>query len=204
MNYIQKKYDTLCRTPSDINEHLPTLFKYATDCESIIELGVRGCISSWALVNGLLYNNKVKKQILLNDIKPCDINELLIATSNIDIEVTYKWINDLQLDIVHNYDMTFIDTWHVYGQLKRELDKYSKITNKYIVMHDTTIDGIVGETIRNRWNAEQQSKDTGFTVDEINSGLQKAIDEFLVSNKNWVLKESFTNNNGLTVLERLS
>jgi hypothetical protein len=204
MNFIQKKYESLCRTPSDINEHLPTLFKYATECESIIELGVRGCISSWAFVNGLLYNNKIKKEILLNDIRPCDINELLISTSNIEIEVSYQWINDLDLPIKHNYDMTFIDTWHVYGQLKRELDKYSKITNKYIVMHDTTIDGVVGETIRNRWNAEEQSRETGFTVEEINCGLEKAISEFLSNNKNWVVKEIFTNNNGLTILERLS
>ena len=27
--------------------------------------------------------------------------------------------------------MTFIDTWHVYAQLKRELKKFSRFTNKY-------------------------------------------------------------------------
>ena len=47
--------------PSDINEHLPTLYKYAQECESVIELGVRGVISSYALVYGLVSNNKSKK-----------------------------------------------------------------------------------------------------------------------------------------------
>ena len=43
MYKIVDKYNTLCKTPSDINEHLPTLEKYA----SIFETGVRGVISSW-------------------------------------------------------------------------------------------------------------------------------------------------------------
>ena len=101
------------------------------------------------------------------------------------------------------YDLTFIDTWHIYGQLKRELDKFSKITKKYIIMHDTEIDGIQGETIRNNWDAVKQSQETGFTLEEINSGLQKAIDEFLESNKDWRIRAIFKNNNGLTILERI-
>lgn len=101
--------------------------------------------------------------------------------------------------------MVFIDTWHIYGQLKRELDKFSKITNKYIIMHDTTIDAIYGETIRLGWNAHQQAIESGFTVEEINCGLSKAIEEFLQNNSNeWVLYEKYTNNNGLTVLKKLN
>ena len=30
MNIIENKYKELSNTPSDINEHLPTLYKYAT------------------------------------------------------------------------------------------------------------------------------------------------------------------------------
>ena len=204
MNLIEKKYNILKNTVSDINEHLPTLAKYAQECESIIELGVRGCISSWAFVFGLLNNNKKIKKILLNDITECDINELLNITKDLDIITEYNWINDLELNITENVDLVFIDTWHVYGQLKRELDKFSKITNKYIIMHDTTVDGIVGETIRNGWNAQQQSIETGFPIEEINCGLWKAIEEFLDNNNNWKLKERYTNNNGLTILEKIN
>jgi len=204
MDYIEKKYIDLCNQPSDINEHLPTLYKYATKCESVVELGVRGCISSWALSYGLLNNNSSnKKKILLNDISPCDINELLHVTKNVDIEVKYEWINDLELDIKEKVDLTFIDTWHVYGQLKRELDKFSLITNKYIIMHDTTVDEIYGETIRCNYNLAEQLKQSGFSVEEINCGLGKAISEFLDNNKNWRMLEKYTNNNGLTILERL-
>ena len=125
-------------------------------------------------------------------------------TTNLNIDIKYEWINDLDLEIKENYDLTFIDTWHVYGQLKRELEKFSKVTNKYIIMHDTTIDGYKGETIRFKQSAEEQSKKTGIPVDEINKGLVPAITEFLESNKNWKIRESFTNNNGLTVLEKIN
>lgn len=202
MDYINYKYNRLCNTVSDINEHLPTLYKYATECETILETGVRGCVSSWSLVNGLLNNKTSKKKIILNDIDICDITELILHTKDLNIDISYEWKNNLLLEIKENVDMTFIDTWHVYGQLKRELDKFSKVTNKYIIMHDTTVDEVYGETIRLGMNAQQQSMYTGFPIEEINCGLWKAIEEFLDNNKDWVLKERFFNNNGLTILER--
>lgn len=203
MDYVKNKYIHLCKSKSDINEHLPTLYNYATNCESVFETGVRGVVSSWALTYGLLNNNKDKKTIFLNDISPCNINELLENTKSLNIEINYKWINNLDLDLHENYDLTFIDTWHIYGQLKRELNKFSKITNKYIIMHDTTVDEWEGETRRMHWDAEKQSLETGFSVEEINKGLWPAIEEFVRDNKNWVIAERFTNNNGLTILKRV-
>ena len=55
---MEEKYNSLCNLQSDINEHLPILCKYAKECESVIECGVRKCVSSWALAFGLLNNNK--------------------------------------------------------------------------------------------------------------------------------------------------
>lgn len=205
MQNIENRYNRLCKQESDINEHLPTLYKYATQCESIIELGVRGVVSSYAFVYGLLNNNSSNKKILLNDIEQCNISRLLQLTNHLKIDIKYEWVNDLDLEIKENYDLTFIDTWHVYGQLKRELEKFSKVTNKYIIMHDTTIDEIDGETIRrDDMNAEEQTLESGIPLNEINKGLKPAIDEFLENNSNWKIKEVFTNNNGLTVLEKVN
>ena len=206
MDFISNKYNQLCETPSDINEHLPTLYEYAKKCDSVIETGVRGCVSSYALVYGLLNNNQEKKNILLNDIVECDIVDLLNSCNGLDINISYIWKNNLDLDITENYDLVFIDTWHVYPQLKRELDKFSKNTNKYIIMHDTTIDGEFGESARYGEEQEQRIQqyiiDTGFSREEICCGLTKAIEEFLLQNNNWRIKEIFTNNNGLTILEK--
>jgi len=205
MDFIKKTYNRLCNERSDINEHLPNLFKYAKECDSIIECGVRYVVSSWAFLYGLSnnHNNKQKKQLLLNDIMPCDIRELLNAGSHTDVEINYEWINDLEMNLTQNYDMIFIDTWHVYGHLKRELNKFSPYINKYIVMHDTTIDEFQGETIRMYRNAHEESQTSGIPIEEILCGSGKAINEFLQENNNWVLHEKLTYNNGLTVLRRI-
>ena len=209
MDIINKTYDLLRinnypgKNSSDIMEHLHTLYKYSKECDSVFETGVRGCISSWAFLKGLLESQSQNKKILfMNDINNCDINDLLVISKNFDIEVKYEWKNNLLLDFDRDYDITFIDTWHIYGQLKRELEKFSKITNKYIIMHDTTVDEIYGETIRCGWDAIKQSKETGFPVEEINKGLWPAVLEFLHNNPEWYLKERFINNNGLTILAK--
>jgi len=199
---VESRYIRECNRESDINEHLPVLYRYATECETIIECGVRKCVSSWALVHGLLNNGKEKKKILLNDIDKCDIHELLYRTANLPIEINYQWINNLELNITTNYDMIFIDTWHVYGHLKRELAKFAPVINKYIIMHDTTVDEFEGETIRERLNARAQAEISGYPLEEINCGIGKAITEFLEANSEWYVKERLTNNNGLTILER--
>ena len=204
MDVVQYIFHKLSDSPSDINEHLPTLSKYASECESVFETGVRGCISSWALAHGLLNNNSDNRTLFMNDIDECNIQDLLNVTKNLPIHMKCEWKNNLELQINETYDLTFIDTWHIYGQLKRELAKFSPITNKYIIMHDTTVDELLGETIRLNWNAREQSQLTGIPVDEINKGLWPAIQEFLEMNPNWVLHERFTNNNGLTILRRVS
>lgn len=204
MDRIIQNYQRECYSGGDIHEHIPTLYKYATDCESIIELGVRTCVSSWAFILGLLHNNKPKKYFLMNDIMECNVQELLHCVKDLDIVVECQWKNDLYLDIKDNVDLVFIDTWHIYGQLKRELEKFSKVTNKYIIMHDTEIDKIYGETIRGNLDAEEQSRMTGIPVEEIKLGLQPAIDEFLENNPEWKLLEHYTNNNGLTILSKQS
>ena len=203
MEYVKQKFSQLSNTPSDINEHLPTLSKYASECQTIFETGVRESVSSWAFTLGLLNNNSSNKILFMNDINSCDITELLSVTKDLPIKIDYQWINNLQLEVSGIFDLTFIDTWHIYGQLKRELAKFAPITNKYIIMHDTTIDEWYGETNRLGWNANEQSINSGFPVEEINKGLWPAINEFLTSNPNWVLHERFTNNNGLTILRRV-
>jgi hypothetical protein len=52
MKLLQEKYDELCATRSDINEHLPTLKQFAEKCEHITEMGVRGVVSTYAFLMG--------------------------------------------------------------------------------------------------------------------------------------------------------
>lgn len=213
MDILHNEYTKLCNIPSDINEHLPILYKYSSECNSVFETGVRGCVSSYAFAYGLLNNpdKQTPKHLLLNDLTECDIGVFLQKTLNLPIDIKYIWKSNLTIDLEQTFDLTFIDTFHVYGQLKRELDKFSKCTNKYIIMHDTTIDGVLGEAKRkggygNRYYSnnkmDELSSITNIPVNEILNGLWPAIEEFLVANPSWSLKERLTNNNGLTILEK--
>jgi hypothetical protein len=203
INVVDVVFNINKMQPSDINEHLEILFEYASKCESVIELGVRGIVSSWAFAKGLINNNKPTKKILMNDIDDVDATDFILEVRNYGIDAKFIKSNDLDLDIEENYDITFIDTWHVYAQLKRELEKFSKITNKYIIMHDTTVDEIYGESLRLKCNIEKQSITSGYPINEISKGLGPAWIEFLINNPEWKLKQRFYNNNGLTILEKI-
>lgn len=205
MEFIKKKYESNCFIGSDINEHLPVLYELATNCNTIFETGCNGFRSTYALAHGLLNNkNKGKKKILINDELPCNILELLyvVAENNINFFLKYKWGNNLKLNIKEKFDLVVIDTWHVYGQLKRELELFSKICEKYIVVFYTDTDRIYGESIRKKCNFEEQSLISGIPVDEIKKGTQYAIDEFLKKNSNWKVIIEYKNNNGLTIFEK--
>ena len=96
MKYIEEKYFELCKTPSDINEHLPTLYNYSKKCESIFETGVREAVFSWALIYGLLSNkNTSNPKIFMNDISESELVELLEKTKKLNIKISYKWCNNL-------------------------------------------------------------------------------------------------------------
>jgi hypothetical protein len=202
---VYREYERRANTPSDIFEHLPTLRNYASECESVLELGVRKCVSSWALALGLLENGKKGKILFMNDINVCETAEIEACAKEAGLEIRTMWANNLTIDLGQSVDMTFIDTWHVYGQLKRELAKFAPVTRKYIVMHDTTVDEWDGETKRNihKYDVQKQSEETGIPVEEIMKGLWPAIEEFLAANNDWVLDARWTNNHGLTILKRV-
>jgi hypothetical protein len=207
---LEEYYKLKCNKPSDINEHLPTLKKYADECTSIVECGVRDIVSSYAFASSLK-NKEKNTYVLIDPYKSCDINNFLKLCKSENVNAFFIESSDLTCPLITT-DLLFIDTWHVYGQLKRELNYWHNSVKKYIIMHDTTVDEIYGESIRLRndpnpklrMDAEKQSKDYGIPIEEINKGLWPAIEEFLELHNEWKIKERFTNNNGLTILERYS
>jgi len=201
---IERQYYLKCKAPSDIFEHLPTLYKYARESSQIAEFGVRSVVSTWAFLRALRDTNAPNKKLLCVDLEKSDnINAALAAAKNANITLEFIEANDLAVDLKDGVDFLFIDTWHVYPQLKRELETHSSKVRKYIAMHDTEIDGEKGESVRLGWDIKAQSSFSGYSEADIRTGLKKAITEFLESHHEWRVREAFTNNNGLTILERV-
>ena len=175
MNKLQEEYINACDISSDINEHIPFLFQLAKECQSIIEFGVRYGTSTRAF----LYSGTPLKSYDLE--LNAELEHLFCHAKQQGYNADYIQANVLEISI-EPVDLLFIDTWHTYAQLKQELILHGNKANKYIVFHDTFTYGLVGE-------------DGGM-------GLLPAIFEFLITNPQWRVQYFFTNNNGLTVLEK--
>jgi hypothetical protein len=184
---IENKLSQLISEPSDINELLPTLKKYAAQCEHITEMGTRYVVSSWALLAGM------PKELVCYDILiGLDINifnprieELKAAAHEASINFTFKQADVLSIDIVET-DMLFIDTYHEYNQMKNELALHGNKARKFLAFHDTTTFGEKGETFK----------------EPVTVGIWPAIEEFMLENPHWSIAEKLEFNNGLTVLKR--
>lgn len=197
---LSKKFADVCQTPSDIYQHLPTLRRYATECTHITECGVRDVVSSYAFADGL----KEKPNATLVQVDPYlspAISVFRNECSEEGLQTIFHQQSDLECPLAET-DLLFIDTWHIYGHLKRELARWHPYVRKYIVLHDTTVDEWHGESVRMGWDAVKQSRESGIPVDEIRKGLWPAVVEFLKEHPEWVLFERYTNNNGLTALTR--
>lgn len=187
---IQEKYKDKCKHKSDINELLPILKDYADRCDHVTEMGVRYFVSTYAF----LYSTA--KNVVGIDIE-AQMEQFNECKQLCELEnKSFKYIigDTLNIDIDET-DFLFIDTWHEYGQLKSELNRHHSKVSKYIGFHDTTTYAHIGET--QYWNVKASG---GFS--QSNKGLMDAINEFLVSNPEWVIDLRLKNNNGLTILKR--
>ena len=206
LNDLRLKYNTICNTPSDINQHIPTFYEYTLTCDSVVECGVRNVVSSWGflmgLVNGRDTTDTPRHLTCCDLFRSQQVGLLESVANNAGIDFEFVVGNDLKLDLPEA-DIYFIDTWHVYAHLKRELEVFKTKAKRYIMMHDTTVDAIYGESLRDGLDIKKQVEESGYPEGEIRKGLKFAIEEFLAENDDWAIEKVFTNNNGLTILKRL-
>ncbi len=178
MHTLEQIYSQKVNEASDINEHLPTLRKYAEQCDHVTEFGVRWICSTWALLVA-----KPKILISYDIIEPSNILSVAQHAKQHGVHFEFKLENTLEVDIEPT-ELLFIDTLHTYTQLNAELEMHAEKVSRFIILHDTVSFGTVGE-------------------DRVDKGLNFAIDEFIQATEQWKVLETFTNNNGLTVLSRI-
>ena len=193
MEKLEHKFNILKNNPSDINQHLETLRLYSSKSQHVTEMGVRGVISTYAL----LYGNPSKGIVSYDIVHPSEYGGTLqhIEEFSKEYNIPYEFkVGDSLKVIIDPTDLLFIDTWHTYNQLFSELNLHSGMVSKYIILHDTTSFAHHGETLT--------AKNTFVGEVDQTKGLWDAVEEFLKSNSEWSIHERFTHNNGLTVLKR--
>lgn len=188
-------------TGTAISEHLQTLRRYAQSSDAVCELGVESGQSTTALLLGqpsqLFSFDLVERPELQQIIDAASFTKRCPDHLECRIGKTY-WILTTPFDTsklaVPACDLLFIDTWHCAPQLKKELNLNHDRVRKWIIMHDTVSFGEKGEG----W----QDWEAAHLTDGPLLGLTSAINAFLYDHPEWVVKEHYPNNNGLTILGR--
>ena len=170
---LEERYAAMVATPSDINTHLPKLRDLASQCSHVTEFGVRGGVSTTALLAAQ------PDYLVCYDISYCPVIEnLVMIRGKCNLSLT---LADTAKVAIAPTDMLFIDTHHTGPQLTAELSNACRV-RKYIAMHDTKLYGLIG--------------------DRGEPGLLGAIKVFLEANREWKQVYHTDVNCGLTVLER--
>ncbi len=116
----------------DMAPHYPTLTRYARECQTIVEWGVRGGVSSWAFLDGLPSDGVLFSVDILDCVVPPRVSE------------DPRWffiVGDDLSPIVRAQlpplaDLVFIDTSHTYEQTAGELVSALTFGARRIVLHD--------------------------------------------------------------------
>lgn len=184
----EEAFKNACALKTDINEHLPTLRRLASECEHVTEMGLRTGMSTLALLAGQ------PKTLISWDIDPrAVLSQHCVVMSQLSEKTSFQpRVGDTRLVTIEHTDMLFIDTLHTFEQLKAELIRHVLFdhfapkprVSKYLVFHDTSTFGFEGE-------------------DKKVPGLLGAIHWFQQQAfPVWHTVEQHLNNNGLTVLQR--
>lgn len=187
INLLQR-YEELKRTPSDINEHLPILFEFAQQVDSIVEVGTKDCNATNAFLAAFLNTNKT---LYSYDIFKQDIVQEFEKINN-NFNFFKQDILKITIPVV---DLLFINhSLHTYYQLINELNMHSKNIKKYIAVRATATYAYKDD----RCHIKIPGKDPKKT------GLVNAINDFLLKDDglNWFIDKVYKNNNGLTILKR--
>ncbi len=122
----------------DMFPHYTTLIEYAQQCQTIVEFGVRGGVSTWAFLAGLPEDGKLYSVDILPCIVPVPVSS--------DPRWTFLVGDDLdpavQVQLPKRADLVFIDTDHTYEQTVGEIAYAVTFEPKRLVFHDYVMEPV--------------------------------------------------------------
>lgn len=202
---LDSLYQAAVEEPSDVQHHMADHFRLAVECEVVMEIGVRGMVSTWGILKGLLSNNKsIKKYIGVDLYYPTALTwkRFVRVCDESAIDCTFLEQNDMTIEhsqLPPSIDMLFIDALHTYCHVMYELTTFAPLVSKYIALHDTS----------EPWGAEDEPYSGDYSeypdsFDKSKRGVFTAVQDFLAANPTeWMLKFRKVDSNGYTLLVRV-
>ncbi len=171
---LAKRYYKLSVEPSDMDEHMGTLYRYASVCDSVVETGTNDCTSTTAL----LYAQP--KRLDCFDIQRFpDVDEMERLAGK--TAFTFHLGDVLTADFPE-CDMWFCDDFHEGVHVATELALHAHKVRKYCVFHDVSLFAEKGEAG--------------------GEGIWKPISEYFRGRPEWSLVHFTDEGNGLAIFAR--
>lgn len=167
--------DPIC---SDVAEHLVLLKRYASVCESVVEVGTYDGTTALAFLLG-----KPKRLRCVDIARRPEVDRLEEVARELGVHFRFTLGSSIEVDPT-DCQMLYIDTWHYGEQVFRELERWHQSVSRYILMHDTESHG-----------------DGGMCG---GSGMWVGIGDFLRGHPEWRLNWHRENALGLTCLVRIA
>lgn len=125
------------RAWADMGPHVATLTRFARECETVVEFGVRGGVSTWALLDGLPPGGRLTAV----DTDP-DVRFMVPPWVLADPRLTLLIGDDLEVKLPRRADLVMVDTTHTREQTTAELTRAVRLHPRRIVLHDWNEPGV--------------------------------------------------------------
>jgi len=177
------------------------ILKYGSECESIIEYGSCGGVSSIALFQALINGRrKWKPRLFAVDlVEDISIIRLREIANKVGISFQFCKGNSFEFPVFET-DGFFWDTFHCGGVLIRDLERISPYVNKYIFIAGTETYGTNSEAVIKNMNLDMLTTELQMSTEEISKGLKPALIQFIKKNPEWRQKSECGD---LFIIERI-
>lgn len=114
----------------DMEPHVGTLATLARGCRTIVEFGIRGGVSTWALLNGLAADGE------LHGVDVVDVTGTLPSAVRDDPRFRFVLGDSLEVELPEHADLVMIDSSHEFTQTVCELRRAATLEPAVIACHD--------------------------------------------------------------------
>ena len=180
------------RKPRDLNTHFTQMVELASDCETITEFTARR-ESTFCWAAGLEKAENPKKLTSFSTELDPGINAVYKAPRSWELVMNFASTENYPSGVPTEQEIEETDLLFIQGEpsgsfVEEALSKFSSKVNKYIVIANTKLHG-----------------ESGPKVGKVMlPGIRIGVEAFLKKNPEWFIYKNDPNQNGLTVLSKIS
>jgi hypothetical protein len=190
-NPVSKINEKICDTDTNPKSPFSKLKELAIGCDTIVELGTGEGRTTMALLSGK------PRRMYSYDLNE-SVNSQSISAAAADAGTNYTFTKGSTLEIsIPECDLLFVDTVHLYSQVKYELEYHGSKAKKYIIFSGTETFGHLEQE-----DGVDYSKVKAVSLKSPH-GIVPAINEFLDKNPEWFIAYQTPDNSGLVVIQKI-